>query len=122
MRYLFYTALLLLLAGCDSGSSSRAVNDIHSTLSSLAKKVDEVAPSPKDLGSMTSEQINKLFAIEYRILTIEGELAPDKLQSVLSAAGKERWDCYNVQQAKGGTHVFCKRLPLPYLRYALPFL
>ena len=117
-------AAALLLPGCseppstqDSGTSefTQDLKDtLHDAKRLLEQKLDPVA---EDWQAKTSKEIEKLFALEYRVVTLDAELDSDAIEAELNDLGKERWECFSIRPDTKGLRVYCKRRPRSYLRY-----
>ncbi len=65
------------------------------------------------------DELKKLEEIEYRIISINSDTAPEEVITRLNEAGKEHWDCFHVQPKEENEVLdfFCKRRTHSALRY-----
>lgn len=95
---------------------------VTTTADQAVKQVDKVVEglksAPEDIKSMAEGEVEKLFALEYKVFELEtlATSAAD-LEKKLIELGKERWDCFHTQQHQTKTFFLCKRYPKTYLRY-----
>jgi hypothetical protein len=82
------------------------------------KKLDPDSPEAK----LAREEIEKLFQIEYRVLEFDGKAGAGEMEAALGKLGQERWDCFSIVPTGNKVKVFCKRLPMSYLRHATRLL
>lgn len=79
--------------------------------------VSDISPSAEDVKNLTNDEINKLFAFEYRVESLKKDLPADQLEAALSKLGQERWECFDVEAHADVYQIFCRRRPQTYLRY-----
>lgn len=116
MRKLITLLLLLSLSACKSDTTDSFNEQINDSLSDI-KNLDtkKLSKHAKDLGSLTTEQLQALTQIEYKVFEIDTSEGINYLQSNLTALGKERWDCHvNENNASTKLRIVCKRYPLNY--------
>ena len=65
-------------------------------------------PEPESWESCRREELQELWAIEYRSLTISHADTTD-VDELLNAMGRERWDCYHVSEDEQETTFYFKR-------------
>jgi hypothetical protein len=81
-----------------------------------AKK--DIASFTPQVQSMTTEEIEKLFAFEYNVIDIPERANRESIALTLQGLGKERWEVIQIiPQLDGSLRVFVKRRPQSYLRY-----
>lgn len=98
-----------------------ALDELTSTLSSALNqttdRVREMSPSADELKGMTTDEVNKLFAFEYRVQELPVTSTASEIERAIAALGDERWECFDVESRKETLLIFCKRRPQTYLRY-----
>lgn len=98
-----------------------ALDELTSTLSSALNKttdrVRELSPRADELKGMTTDEVNKLFAFEYRVQELPVTSTASEIEQAIAALGNERWECFDVESRKETLLIFCKRRPQTYLRY-----
>ncbi|MCF7880600.1 MAG: hypothetical protein K9N46_07660 [Candidatus Marinimicrobia bacterium] len=110
----------MIVAGCDT-TTEEAVDTVREqakkSIDKLSKKAE---PLPDRLKNLTEEQVENLFAIEYKTLKIStSDVAV--IDSTLAEAGRNRWDCYHVERTGDTWYLFMKRRKKSALRY-LPYI
>lgn len=66
--------------------------------------------------ALAKEEVEKLFTIEYKVLTVAADLPADELEQKLQALGRERWECFHTYPVGGELRIMCRRRPQSYLR------
>jgi len=99
----------------------------------IAKAVDQ---RTKKLKGVATDEVEKLFTVEYKIEQIErGVIVPSltqnsaasgapeasveeqiRLESRLAELGKERWQCFHVEEQPKYIRLYCQRPSPTYLR------
>jgi len=109
---------LFLLCSCQSGSDNPQLESIKKE---LKKSLKEAKVAIDELGGdkfeATSEELEKLFAFEYKVFEADTKLGTGEMERVLGAFGKERWECFHAEKEQNKLRFFCKRRPKSYLRY-----
>ena len=89
-------------------------------LSDLEKEAKEVVDGArmkaKELGELSEEEIQKIWAIEYKTIRVS-HTEQSVLDEKLNKLGKERWDCYHVSEDGEGRVFYLKRRESNALRY-----
>jgi hypothetical protein len=108
-------ALLALLSACNPSSSPEA----EALLKEMNRAVESVKGSlgTNELDSLASQEVEKLFVFEYNVVELPSGQSTEQLNEQLSELGKERWDCFHVEEKETQIRLFCKRRPKTYLRY-----
>lgn len=105
---------LTLLGGCRS-----AGEDVSKVLEALQQSISRNAPDTTSIQNMASDEVTKLFAIEYKIIEVTTDLKTTELEAKLNELGKERWECapmHGVGLEEGSPRLLCRRLPVSYLK------
>ncbi len=118
-RILLSTTVAVLLAGCDHPTTQDALTQLQGGLNEAKQQIGPVADN---VSSLTSEQLGKVIRYEYKVLTLPQNASLQEMESILSVAGAERWECFSVVPNQSGHTVFCKRLPYAILRSLLRFM
>lgn len=111
----FVICLLFLLTACNTDSSPEA----EALLKEMNRALESVKGSigGNELDSLASQEVEKLFVFEYKVIELESEESIDQLNEQLTELGKERWDCFHIEEQAKKIRLFCKRRPKTYLRY-----
>lgn len=119
----FLILLTLALSGCDqSNQNSEALNEVMRSVKQLQESVTgNIAPAAKDLQSAATSEVDKLFAIEYKVLELPFAVGGEEMEKQISALGADRWNCFSIIPRDQSIIVTCQRRPMSYLRYALRF-
>jgi len=130
----FFPALPLLMLACGSDQTpdrsqtpapkqnattlSGIVDSLHATVNS-ATSID-----PSQLQAQTSDEIQKMMQIEYKVVELQNNASNDELQNTLTKLGQEGWDCFSVLPNAEKYRIVCKRRPKSFLNYLkyVPFL
>ena len=110
ISWILFSCLAILLSGCDRTSGEAELNKLTKELKNL---VDGVTPSKE----VAEQEVEKLFRLEYQVLTFPSDAQANELQDGLRRAGMDRWDCFHVESRPVELLVLCKRQPKTYLRY-----
>ena len=93
--------LLTLVAGCQDRSLGELTGEAQDVL-------DDARSRAQALGALSADELQELWAIEYRTLEIpHTDLAA--IDEQLDALGQERWDCYHVSETDSGRVFYFKR-------------
>lgn len=103
-----------LLQGCEAPDSAKLVGDAKQVLDELKLTIDA---SRRGVQETTVAELEKLHSLEYKVLEIDGKLATVDLETAFADLGKERWDCFHIEERAESLRVFCKRNPKTYLKY-----
>lgn len=120
--------ITLTLSGCersvDESQFDKITRSVQDSISSATKKISELTPSSNELSSLTTEEIEKLFNFEYKVIELESTLPNSEIEGKLSQLGIDRWECFHVEKNGAFLRIFCKRRPKTFLRYIqhIPFL
>ena len=118
---IFLFLCLCLLSSCDGNSETekkvdRVASQIGNQIVDQTNRLGELIPSKDEIKKSSNEQIEKTFAIEYRVVDIKADSSAEQTQTLLNDLGKERWDCFSITSEKEGSRLLCKRRPLSALR------
>ena len=98
----------------DQGMISSALDALKDGASRMQKAVE---PYASPIQSTAVESVQKMFAIEYRVVEVVHEESADALEMQLKVLGVNRWDCSPMPSTATHIRFLCKRLPLtPYLK------
>jgi len=82
----------------------------------LYKRAKESGESvPADINDWVKQDIRKIGAWDYKIVTVETN-DPDVLTETLNALGRERWECYWLEDTEKGKRCYLKKSARSYLR------
>ena len=81
-----------------------------------------MAPDNGEAGQMAEAEVEKLFAFEYKVVSLSQAQSSQQLEAALNQLGKDRWECFQVVQMQDGDSLICKRAPKTYLRYIPRFI
>jgi hypothetical protein len=128
-KFLFFCVALVFLIACndrgDRGTSFSEISDqsdgeLVKNIREIGEELAErVGPFGNDVKKSASEQLEKLFSVEYRIVEFDSDLSRQKLEQQLNILGKDRWDCFNIRSEDMRIRAYCKRLPRGYLPYLI---
>lgn len=111
----------LFVQGCDTTVDTSQIEELSKDLEQVLKdtksRVSELSPSSDDLKNMTTDEFSKLHAFEYKIAEFPRDKSAGELEDELTALGKERWECFEVEALEKQYRLFCRRRPETYLRY-----
>jgi hypothetical protein len=101
----------------DEQSSTTNEGGIISTaldaLKDGASKVqDAVQPYASPLQDTATASVQKLIAIDYRLVEIPHETSIETIELTLNQLGTERWDCSSMPPSNTSLRFLCKRLPM----------
>ncbi len=78
-----------------------------------ASKVQEaVQPYASPLQDTATASVQKLSAIDYRVVEIPHQSSVEALELALNQLGTERWDCSSMPPSNTNLRFLCKRLPM----------
>ena len=101
--------LLFLSAACEEAQLSDFKEEAREV-------VEEAKSTAKELGELSEEEIQKIWAVEYKTIRIEAtDLAA--LDAKLNALGQERWECYHVAEEGQERILFLRRRAATAFRY-----
>lgn len=103
-----------LLQGCETPDSAKLAVEAKQVLEDLKTTLDA---SRRGVQETTAAEIEKLHSLEYKVLEIDGKLGAPELETAFADLGKERWDCFHIEERGESLRVFCKRNPKTYLKY-----
>lgn len=122
-RLLLYALLggITLISGCNGNSKTeKEVDKVASAISNQivdqTNKLSEWVPSRNEIKKSSTEQIEKTFAIEYKVVDFHTDTTSEQIQKILSDLGKERWDCFSINTSFDSSKLLCKRRPISALR------
>ena len=118
-KFLLFALMMLSVASCDHPKTKDALRGLQGGLDEAAK---QFGPAADGVSALTTEQLNKLSLIEYKVIPLPDTFTSSDMERVLAKAGEDRWDCFSVVPSAHGLNVFCRRLPYPMLREALRFM
>ena len=99
--------ILSVFGGCESSSP---------VVDSLSSGLDRVLENGQQVSKATSEEIEKLFSVEYRVVEFTSSDAKD-IELKLAELGRDRWDCFFIEPFNGTKRFYFKRSPRTLLRY-----
>jgi len=111
--------LPLGLVGCDQSHDEalKAIEqDMRSTLTRAEQRMRELTPSRTTVQSSASEEIEKLFTIEYHVEEMPRQIPVEEMRERLRRLGSERWQCGDPLQFEQHLRFICHRRPRSYLR------
>ena len=108
--WILFSCTALAMLGCDRAPGEAELNKLTKELKNI---VEGVTPSKE----VAEQELEKLFSLEYQVLTFPSDVEAKALQDGLRRAGMERWDCFHVESRQEELLVLCKRQPKTYLRY-----
>lgn len=103
--------------GCDQANQEnidRVRDTLNQQLADAQKKVSEIT---KSTSTMTSEEVEKLFTLEYKVVELPQDMPAPEMEQKLSTLGQQRWECRSVVPNGAKLQIFCSRRPETYLRY-----
>lgn len=113
------TCLTVAILGCQrhEASTTEAVNQLRTAIAAAQQKLADLTPNRDDLSTATSREIEKLVAVEYRVVVLDGGIESGELERKLNELGKDRWECFaGGATPPGGLRFICRRWPLSYLK------
>jgi hypothetical protein len=115
--------LVLLLASLSLACKEGGQADTGSIIAELKKSMEEMKRSVTDseLDSMAADEVEKLFTFEYTVKDVPPTEDAISLNSILEEMGRERWNCFHIEEKKEYIRLYCKRRPKTYLRYVPRF-
>ncbi|MBX7138192.1 MAG: hypothetical protein K1X83_09420 [Oligoflexia bacterium] len=91
--------------------------EIDALLKSAGKTVEGITPDTTDLQRSTSEEINKIFVIEYKVVELSASASANEIEKVLNELGSQRWECFDTATTDTGIRLMLKRPAKTPLRY-----
>ena len=138
---------LLIVSGCDSSEITLGKPEIEIVTEAPASPVPQAQTSPMETGEPTyTEQISMIYekakaagenvpedvlewaksdmkkigSFEYKIISI-GVESDEEIVRRLDELGKERWECYFVEQTSQGKKFYFKKANRSYIQTAGKF-
>jgi hypothetical protein len=121
-RYLLNSLLFILavlpLTGCreGTGATKQVAAELERAIEHAQTQLERIKPQALEVPALAGEQLEKLYAIEYRVVSLGLTESSAELEKRLTALGKERWECQLAPQSAEGPRLVCRRLPLSYLK------
>lgn len=109
MKNFIVCLLTLILLACEQNID---LKDLKESLQS------EYQQRHSQVSALAEDEIEKMFAIEYKVFEIAEKNNVNILEDELNKFGKERWDCFFIDKNAESYRLFCRRKPKSYLRYA----
>ena len=98
---------------------SNALDAIKNGASKVHEAVEPYASPVKDTAV---DSMQKIVAIDYKIIEIDSDEPINEIEARLTALGLERWDCSPMPSNEFVTRFICKRFPLNFYIKALSLL
>lgn len=121
LKSIVILVIFINFLGCNNNEKiDKVKKDLEQTIQKANKNIQELTSeyANKDkLNELTTEEVEKLFTYEYKVLELDNSLSASEIEEQLQTLGKERWECFNVISEQKSYKVFCKRKPKTYLRY-----
>ena len=106
--------------GCSKSENGEGLSELTRELKKTIENAKEkISPYTEDVESTASEEISKLLTVEYKVVKIPLSTPPEELTEELTELGKERWECFHVEQHLDTRQIYCRRRPKSYLRYIM---
>jgi len=100
-----------------SAAASSAAAELDQFYRSTKKQaLNAVGDVPKKVTDVTADEINNSFAIEYKVVDLERVADPKDSEAMLTALGKDRWDCFHMEPVGERLRMFCARRPFSLMR------
>lgn len=124
----FCIALVFLMACNNHGDRENGFSEIsEKSDGELVKNIrqigeelaERVGPLGNDVKKSAGEQLEKLFAVEYKIVEFASDSSRQRLEHQLNVLGKDRWDCFSIRSENMRIRAYCKRLPRGYIPYLI---
>ena len=131
MYVVFMLSLLVFTAGCSQEVSEKsketqyfdAVESSQQEVKAYWRRVKELYEKAKEAGEQVPEDvvewvkqdIRKIGTWEYKIVLIDDTNARE-VENTLNKLGAERWECFWVEEGKGGKRFYLKKVRRSYLR------
>lgn len=93
----------------EQGMLSSALDAIKDGASRVQKAVE---PYASPIQSTAVESVQKLLAIEYRVVEVGLEESADVIEMELQHLGTDRWDCSPMPATFNRARFLCKRYPM----------
>lgn len=103
----------------DQGAISSALDALKEGASRVQKAVE---PYASPIQSTAVESVQKMLAIEYRIVEVTNDESADAIEMQLKEVGVNRWDCSPMPSTASHTRFLCKRLPMTSYLKAISLL
>ena len=119
----FALALLtaVFLSACESGKPPAELESLNSQLKDFLKKAEQkiegLTPETRGVSEATSQEVEKLFTFEYKVVEFKTEASSQEIEARLQALGQDRWECFSSEGSSRSLRIFCRRRPKTYLRY-----
>jgi hypothetical protein len=108
-------------SGCDRLSGCSSARDAKDSFSKQLGSVTESLST--SVPAFATDEVKKLFKVEYKVVKIEGGVTTQSLQKTLSELGDDRWECVlHETMVDDSPHLVCKRLPVGYLKLLMQFI
>lgn len=110
------------LSGCDQLEKEQShLKELQAEASKqigeMQRLFEEIKPKGSDLTGQATEEVEKLFIFEYEVFEVDRSKSAKELTGILQQHGKERWECFYIEQLVDSLRIYCKRRPKSYLRY-----
>lgn len=118
LKSLFFVVLWGGLSGCREGQEAKqqVVAELERAIGHAQAQLERLKPAALEVPARAGDELEKMYAIEYRVIPIEPDEPSNALEARLNALGKERWECVFAPPSPAGNRLLCRRLPLSYLR------
>jgi hypothetical protein len=104
-------------------SEDSVISNALDALKNGASKVHEaVEPYASPMKDTAVDSMQKIVAIDYKIIEIDSDDPIPSIEGRLTALGRERWDCSPMPSNEFVSRFLCKRFPLNFYIKALSFL
>jgi hypothetical protein len=104
-------------------SEDSVISNALDALKNGASKVHEVVePYASPMKDTAVDSMQKVVAIDYKIIEIDSDDPIPAIEARLAALGRERWDCSPMPSNEFVSRFLCKRFPLNFYLKALSFL
>jgi len=115
LRFILIAALL---GGCQSSSETtkQVAAELERAVEHAQTQLELLKPQALQVPALAGEQFEKLYAIEYRVISLGLTESSSELEKRLTTLGKERWECQIAPPSAEGPRLLCRRLPLSYLK------
>ena len=118
LKLLLVTVSTMTIFSCDHGDPiDTAKTGAKSALDELKEQFERIAPEGKNVTNRATEEVEKLFTVEYNVQTLDAEIDPAELNKKLTQLGQDRWDCFSIKPREKSLEIICKRATKTYLRY-----
>ncbi len=82
---------------------------------------EAVAPHADAVQARTTEEVEKLFRWEYKVIELPHTSDPTNFEASLTTLGNDGWECFHIDRLSAeATRITCKRRPksaISYLKY-----